>query len=72
MAPITHVVIFGFRNDVSQATRDEVGERFHKLAHESKRDSKPYNLSIRGGKDASIEGMNQGYEVCRSVVGIAR
>ena len=65
MAPLTHIVIFGFKDDVSKATRDEVGERFHALAKESTRgaDSKPYILSIRGGKDASIEGMTQGYEV---------
>ena len=65
MAPLTHIVIFGFKDDVSKATRNEVGERFHALAKESTRgaDSKPYILSIRGGKDASIERMTQGYEV---------
>ena len=54
---LTHVVMFGFRDDVSEATRAEVGDKFHQLGKDSKRNGQPYIQSVIGGKNISIEGM---------------
>lgn len=62
---IVHIVHFAYNCD--EATKQEIASRFLKMQSQcvSKTDSKPYILSLTGGKNNSPEGMNDGLEVRR-------
>lgn len=63
---IVHIVHFAYNCD--EATKQEIASRFLKMQQQciSKTDSKPYILSLTGGKNNSPEGMNDGLEVCEA------
>lgn len=63
---VSHIVMFGFRDDISEATRAEVGARFHQLGQDAKRNGQPYIKSVIGGKNISIEGMGNGNDARRT------
>ncbi|CEJ92964.1 hypothetical protein VHEMI08586 [[Torrubiella] hemipterigena] len=63
MAPVIHIVMFQFKEDVSTETIKEMSDRMLGLKtnciHATTK--QPYILSSRGGTDMSIEGLTQGY-----------
>lgn len=61
---IIHIVHFAYSCD--EATKQEIASRFLQMKTTclSVSDSKPYILSLTGGKNSSPEGMNDGLEVC--------
>ena len=61
-APIWHIVLFKFRDDVTVEMRAEVAKRFDALKS-SERDDKPYILDIVHGAQNSEEGAHKDYEL---------
>jgi pimeloyl-ACP methyl ester carboxylesterase len=59
---VRHVVLFRYKDDVSEAQRDEVKTRFLNLARESQRDGRSYIVSIETGAQNSGEGADQGLQ----------
>ncbi|KAK9896255.1 hypothetical protein P389DRAFT_196356 [Cystobasidium minutum MCA 4210] len=59
---IIHIVHFAYSCD--EATKQEIARRFLQMKTQcvSQSDSKPYILSLTGGKNNSPEGMNDGLE----------
>ncbi|KAJ3472472.1 hypothetical protein NLG97_g10960 [Lecanicillium saksenae] len=62
MAPITHIVLFEFKPEVTKAQREELSAEMlglkDKCLHATTQ--KPYILRSSGGTDNSIEGLAQG------------
>lgn len=62
LADIQHIVIFKYRDGVEASTKADIAQRFIGLKDIARREGQPYILSIVGGKAASKEGFDQGYE----------
>ncbi|KAH7367737.1 stress responsive a b barrel domain-containing protein [Plectosphaerella cucumerina] len=62
MAPVTHIVAVGFKDDVSAETIKETAAGFFKLQQSCVHptNQQPYILSVKGGKDTSPEGLQNG------------
>ncbi|KAH6695109.1 stress responsive A/B barrel domain-containing protein [Plectosphaerella plurivora] len=62
MAPITHIVAVGFKDEVSAETIKETADGFFKLQQScvNPATQQPYIVSIKGGKDNSPEGLQSG------------
>lgn len=58
---IRHIVLFRYRDDISNSERAEVRRRFQELAG-SLRDGKPYIIGIEWGAQSSPEGVHGGFE----------
>ena len=59
---VEHIVLFRFKEDVTDAQIQEVTERFVAL-ETSERNGKPYILDIQYGTQNSKEGVARGYEL---------
>ena len=59
---VEHIVLFRFKEEVSDADVQEVVDRFVAL-EASVRDGEPYILDIQYGTQNSVEGVARGYEV---------
>jgi hypothetical protein len=57
---IRHVVLFRYLEDVNAKDLQAVEQKFHEL-QTSKRDGRPYILSIESGAQNSPEGLGQGF-----------
>lgn len=62
LADVQHIVIFKYRDGVEASTKADIAKRFIGLKDIARREGKPYILSIVGGKAASREGFDQGFE----------
>ncbi|EGX96688.1 stress responsive A/B barrel domain protein [Cordyceps militaris CM01] len=62
MAPITHIVMFEFKSDVTKAQRDELSKEMLALKDNCihAATQKPYIVHSHGGTDNSIEGFQHG------------
>ncbi|KAM0236646.1 hypothetical protein ACHAP5_009282 [Fusarium lateritium] len=60
--PITHTVLFQFKEDVGKDAIKEICDHFISLKDQCVHptSNKPYILSLQGGKDNSPEGMQNG------------
>ena len=61
-APVWHIVLFKFKDDVTAEMRAEVAKRFEAL-ESAERDGKPYILDIVHGVQNSEEGVHKDYEL---------
>ena len=55
-----HIVLFRYRADVNGKDLQEIQQKFHEL-QTSKRNGRPYILSIESGAQNSPEGLGQGF-----------
>ncbi|KAM3442937.1 hypothetical protein NHJ13734_002081 [Beauveria thailandica] len=62
MAPVTHIVLFEFKPEVTKAQRDEFSAEMLGLKDKCihSKTQKPYILRSSGGTDNSIEGLQHG------------
>ena len=58
--PVRHIVLFRYRDDVNAKDLEKIEQEFHEL-QTSKRDGRPYILSIESGPQNSPEGLGQGF-----------
>lgn len=58
---VTHIVLFRYRPEVTEAQRAEITRRFHALA-QTERDGEPYIVSITSGDQCSGEARRDGFE----------
>lgn len=61
-ARIRHIVMFRYKEGVSQAQREDVRDRFKALAQAARRDGARYIVSIETGAQISGEGLGLGFE----------
>lgn len=61
-APLRHIVLLRFANDVPIATHELMIERFLRLKDDCLRDGRPYIRSIEHGRQESGEGNGLGFE----------
>ena len=61
-AAVQHVVAFKFKPGTSEAARTDFVNGFYNLRGLSKRNGRPFILSITGGSAISKEGFDQGFE----------
>ena len=59
---IRHIVLFRYKDDITESERAEIRRRFTALATDSLRDGKPYIVSIESGFQNSGEGADGGFE----------
>ena len=57
---IRHIVLFRYREDIDGTDLQKIEQKFHEL-QTSKRDGRPYILSIESGAQNSPEGLGQGF-----------
>lgn len=60
MAPVTHIVLFRYRSDISWTTLESHFRDFSALKDTCLKDGKPYMLSMRMGKNTSWENFGRG------------
>lgn len=60
---IQHVVVFQYKPTVTIQQKNDIMQRFLALKDASKKDNKPYIVSIVGGESRnSIEGLDRGFD----------
>lgn len=59
---VKHIVLFKFGNDVTEAQREEVADRFLAMQKTATRNGEPYIESIVVGEQNSGEGVAHGFE----------
>lgn len=57
---IRHIVLFRYRDDIDGKDLQKIEQKFHEL-QTSRRDGRPYILSIESGAQNSPEGLGQGF-----------
>lgn len=57
-----HIVLFKYKEDVSEEQRQLIKKKFMALKSASKRNGVPYIASIITGSQNSLEGLSKGYE----------
>lgn len=58
---VRHIVLFRYHEDVDSKDLQKIEQKFHEL-QTSKRDGRPYILSIESGAQNSLEGLGQGFD----------
>jgi Stress responsive A/B Barrel Domain len=57
-----HIVLFKYKEDITEEQRQLIKKQFMALKSGSKRNGIPYIASIISGSQNSLEGLNRGYE----------
>ena len=57
-----HIVLFKYKEDISEEQRQLIKKKFMALKSASKRNGVPYIASIIAGSQNSLEGLSKGYE----------
>jgi hypothetical protein len=57
-----HIVLFKYKEDITEDQRQLIKKQFMALKNGSKRNGIPYIASIISGSQSSLEGLSKGYE----------
>jgi hypothetical protein len=59
---VRHIVLFKYRDSITEQQREEVSRRFLALQTTARRKNKPYIVAIETGRQSSGEGADHGFE----------